>query len=112
MNKKEVIKLLVLIESVYSSVIFKDETIQQWFEFCSEMDFEKVMAKVKKHIRKSPFPPTIADIAVFSYDDNDFPTILQEWTKKGSERIESDSKSNKRGPLPAWLAEYSTRKSV
>lgn len=110
MTKKEVIELLVLIESVYSNCIFKDETIQQWLQFCSEMDYEKVMARVKNHIRKSPFPPTIADIAVFSFDDNDFPTLLQEWTKKGRERIESHS--NKRGPLPAWLAEYSPRRSV
>jgi Loader and inhibitor of phage G40P len=112
MTKKEVMELLVLIESIYSNCTFKDETIQQWFEFCTEMDYEKVKANVKNHIRRSPFPPTIADIAVFSFDDNDFPTILQEWITKGRERIESDSKSNKRGPLPAWLAEYSPRRTI
>jgi hypothetical protein len=112
MTKIEVIKLLVLIESVYPNITIKDETVQQWFEYCFEMDFEKVMMKLKNHIRKRPFPPTISDIAVFSYEENDFPKIVQEWMKKGRERIECDSKSNKRGTIPAWLSEYSPRKSV
>ncbi|MEH7178515.1 replicative helicase loader/inhibitor [Neobacillus vireti] len=112
MTKAEVVKLLAMIESVYSHCIFKDETIQQWFEFCSEMDFEKVMAKVKNHIRKSPFPPAITDIAVFPFEENNFPESLQDWMKKGRERIERDPKSNRRGPTPAWLAEYSPRKFI
>jgi hypothetical protein len=110
MTKKEVINLLILIESVYSTCIIKDETIQQWFEFCSEMDYEKVMTKLKNHIRKSPFPPAIADIAVFPFEENDFPKTLQDWMKKGRERIEREP--NKRIPIPDWLVEYSTRKSV
>jgi hypothetical protein len=112
MTKEEVVELLVLIESVYSNCTLKDETIEQWFQFCSEMDYEKVLTKLKNHIRKSPFPPAIGDIAVFQFEENNFPVMLQEWLKKGRERIECDDKSNKRRPLPAWLAEYSPRKSV
>ncbi|MFF2450035.1 replicative helicase loader/inhibitor [Neobacillus sp. NPDC058068] len=111
MTKEEVVKLLILIESVYPNCIFKDETVQQWFQFCSEMDYEKVMAKVKNHIRKSPFPPAIADIAVFPFEENDFPEMLQEWMKKGRERIERERKPEQRNSLPEWLAEYSARKS-
>jgi hypothetical protein len=111
MTKEEVIKLLILIESVYSTCIIKDETIQQWFEFCSEMDYEKVKTKLKIHIRKSPFPPAIADIAVFPIEENDFPKTLQEWMKKGRERIEREPNNTKRKPIPSWMVEYSTRKS-
>jgi hypothetical protein len=112
MIKDEVVKLLVLIESVYPNFICKDETVLQWFEFCSEMDYEKVMAKLRNHIRKSPFPPAIADIAVFSFEENDFPETLEKWMKKGRERIEHERKHPKRIPIPDWLVEYSTRKSV
>lgn len=112
MTKEEVIKILVLIESVYSNCIIKDETIQQWFQFCFEMDYEKVMTKLKNHIRKSPFPPAIADIAVFPYEENDFPKTLQEWMKKGSERIKCERNNNKRISLPDWLAEYAISKFV
>lgn len=112
MTKEEVVKLLILIESVYSNCIIKDKTIQQWFQFCSEMDYEQVMSKLKNHIRKSPFPPTIADIAVFSFAEKDFPVTLQEWMKKGRERIEYERNHVRRIPIPDWLVEYSTRKSI
>ena len=112
MTKDEVIELLVLIETVYPTCILKGDTIQQWFQFCSDMDYEKVLTKLKNHIRKSPFPPAIGDIAVFHFEENHFPATLQEWTKKGRERIECDSNSNKPRPLPAWLTEYIPRKSV
>ena len=112
MTKEEVVKLLILIESVYPNCVFKDETVQQWFQFCSEMDYEKVMTKLKNHIRKSPFPPAIADIAVFPIEENDFPETLQKWMKKGRERIERERKPNPRSTLPEWLAEYSVRKSI
>ncbi|MGX6441820.1 hypothetical protein ACWM35_01125 [Neobacillus sp. K501] len=112
MTKEEVLKLLVLIESVYSNFIIKDETIQQWFEFCFDMDHEKVLGKLKNHIRKSPFPPMIADIAVFPDEENDFPETLEKWIKEGRERIEHESSHAKRIPLPHWIIEYSTRKSV
>lgn len=112
MTKEEVVKLLVLIESVYPNCIIKNETVQQWFQYCSQMDYEKVLTKLKNHIRKSPFPPAIGDIAVFHFEENHFPATLKEWMKEGPERIECDPISNKRGPLPAWLAEYSPRKSV
>jgi hypothetical protein len=106
LTKEELVKLLVLIESVYSNCIFKDTTIQQWFQFCSEMNHDKVQAKLKNHIRKSPFPPIIADIAVFDFDKNDFQGTLQEWMKNGRGRMGHESTK-----LPDWLTEYSTRKS-
>src|SRR3954464_2894380 len=105
MTKSEVVNLLILIESVYSNFVFKDETVLQWFQFCSEMDYEKVLTKLKNHIRKSPYPPAIADIAVFHFEENDFPVKLQEWMKKGRERTECERNNAKRIPIPDWLAE-------
>ncbi|MFJ5762482.1 hypothetical protein ACIQAA_25805 [Neobacillus sp. NPDC093182] len=112
MTKEEVVELLILIESVYPNCIFKNETVQQWFQFCTEMDYEKVLTKLKNHIRKSPFPPVIGDIAVFHFEENYFPASLQEWMRKGREKMDCDSNPNKRRPLPAWLTEYTPRKFV
>ncbi|MEH7255155.1 replicative helicase loader/inhibitor [Neobacillus niacini] len=111
MTKKAVMELLVLIESVYPHCIFKNETIQQWFQFCSEMDYDKVLTKLKNHIRKSPYPPTIADIAVFHLEKNDFQERLQKWMKNERERFECE-RNNAMYPIPDWLLEYSTRKSI
>ncbi|WHY75168.1 hypothetical protein QNH20_13505 [Neobacillus sp. WH10] len=109
MTKQELIKLLVLIESVYSSCITKDDTILRWFEFCSNMDYEKVMIKLQNHIRKSPYPPTITDITVFTAESEDFSERMASWKKKGEDQIEQDRRSGNQGPLPAWLLEYTLR---
>lgn len=111
-TKEEVVKLLVLIESVYPNCICKDETVQQWFQLCSEMDYEKVLTKLKNHIRINPFPPAIGEIAVFHFEENHLPAMLQEWMDKEREKMECNPNSNLQGPIPAWLTEYSPRKSV
>ncbi|MCQ6279271.1 hypothetical protein [Bacillus sp. EB600] len=112
MTKEEVVKLMVLIESVYTNCTFKDETVLNWFQCCSKMDYKKVMAKLKNHIRKSPFPPAIADIAVFCFEENVFQETLQNWKKEGRERIEGNHSNANRNAIPDWLLEYSTKKSV
>jgi hypothetical protein len=111
-TKEEVLKLLVLIESVYPNCICKDETVLQWFQFCSKMDYEKGLTKLKNHIRINPFPPSIGEIAVFPFEENHLPATLQEWMEVEREKIECNPNSNLRGPIPAWLAEYSPRESV
>ncbi|MCM3569505.1 replicative helicase loader/inhibitor [Neobacillus mesonae] len=111
MKKKEVINLLTLIESAYPHCVTKDETVRCWFNFCSDIDYEKVLSQLKVHIRSSPFPPTIMDIAVFT-SENDVPSDLQIWIKEGRERMEYVRRNAKRKPLPDWLREYSPRKSV
>ncbi|PFP25636.1 hypothetical protein COJ96_17850 [Bacillus sp. AFS073361] len=108
MTKEEVVKLLILIESVYPNCVLKGETVQQWFQFCSEIDYEIVMGQVKNHIRKSPFPPAFADIAVFTSVENDFPETLQ----NGKKKMKHEWKSDHRNLIPEWLGEYSARKNV
>ena len=112
MTKEEVVKLLTLIESVYSNFLVRDETVLQWFQVCSNLDYEQVMAKLKNHIKRSPFPPAIADIAVFPCEETDNPATLQEWMKKRRERIERERNQTKQIPIPEWLVEYSTRNSI
>jgi hypothetical protein len=62
MTKQEVFNILVLIESVYTGYITKNETFTYWFQYSSEFEYEKVLSKLQMHIRKSPYPPTIADL--------------------------------------------------
>ncbi|MEH7073341.1 hypothetical protein [Neobacillus drentensis] len=112
MTKEEVVELLILIESVYSNCICKDETVQQWFQLCSAMDYEKVMAKLKSHIRKYPYPPSIDKIAVFSFEKNGLPAALQGRMEEKQERMNCERNNNKRIPVSDWLVEYSTRKSI
>ncbi|WP_160719472.1 replicative helicase loader/inhibitor [Bacillus sp. USDA818B3_A] len=111
MTKTEAVKLLTLIESVYPHFLVKDEMVLLWFQLCSEMDNEKVLEKLKAHIRKSPYPPVIADIAVFSLEETDTWAALQELVFKGHESIKGERGHS--SPIPShWSAEYTSRKTV
>jgi len=110
MTKDEVIKLLVLIESVYSPCVTKDETVMNWFNFCAEMNYEQVMEKLMEHIRKSPYPPTMANLSVFKDERNEGPAPLEKWVEGRTERMAQEPRSGKRNPIPVWMREYSTRR--
>ncbi|WML44452.1 replicative helicase loader/inhibitor [Neobacillus sp. PS3-40] len=70
MNKQDVFKVLVLIESVYPKFRLKNETVQIWFAFCGNLDFTLVMKKVCNHIRTNPYPPLITNI-ITSFDSEE-----------------------------------------
>lgn len=112
MTKGELFRLLVLIESIYSHCMTKDETVLLWFNLCAEMDYERVMVKLHDHIRKSPYPPTIANLAVFKVEKNEFPKKFEMWIQRRRERIENEQRGGKRIPIPAWMYEYTTRRSA
>jgi hypothetical protein len=106
MTKQEVIKLLVLIETVYSFCVTKDETVSNWFEFCSELEYETVMKKIRNHIRKNPYPPAFRELAESIDDKND---SSKKWFMVSGEktvRIYNNSKQS------AWMDEYSPRNSA
>ncbi|MFZ7943283.1 MULTISPECIES: replicative helicase loader/inhibitor [Bacillaceae] len=97
MTKHEVFKILVLIESVYPSFVTKDDTVLQWLEFGKQMDYHQVMKNVLTHIRKSPYPPTIADIIEGKVE-----------VIKGSGQIQMESWRS----IPAWMMEYTLKQDV
>ena len=110
MTKTEAVKLLTLIESVYPHFLVKDEMVLLWLQLCSKMDYEKMLEKLKTHIRKNPYPPMIADIAVFLLEETDTRATLQELVFKGRKSIKCEH--GHLSPTPHWSAEYTTRKSV
>ena len=107
MTKQEVIKILALIESVYSYCITKEEMVTYWFEICSELDYEQVIAKLKNHIRKSPYPPAIADLAVFTLDSNEYPVNSEKHIEEVRVEIGDNLRNGKQKPFLPWMYEYS-----
>lgn len=75
MNKQDVFKVLVLIESVYPKFRLKNETVQIWFAFCGDWDFTLVMKKVCNHVRTNPYPPLLTNIIA----SIDFEKELVDW---------------------------------
>ncbi|CAM3711723.1 replicative helicase loader/inhibitor [Mesobacillus zeae] len=90
MTKQEALNILVLIELVYPYFVIKDEAVAGWLGFCEEMDYQTVYHKFLRHIRSSPYPPSIAGMA----------------TTSGSTMAGSDCH-----PVFSWMLEYIPRNS-
>ncbi|RDU35732.1 hypothetical protein DRW41_16450 [Neobacillus piezotolerans] len=106
MEKHELMKILVLIESVYPEFTVRDETVENWFAVCREMDYPLVMKKLSAHIRKSPYPPLMAEIAAYDEDDS---TIEREGLlleEEGWIRTKHDRLLPKEPPQMPWQNEY------
>lgn len=106
MTKEEVFNILVLIESVYSYCITTNETVMLWFQFYQEMDYQKVMKKLQAHIRKSPFPPSIAELAVFIEKEKKSPDLLDKFFLEERGRIEWDKRIGHGNQVYTWMQEY------
>jgi hypothetical protein len=66
MNKTEMLKLFVLIERVYPPFRIKNEIVHRYFDHCLEFDYDIAFNSIKEHIRRSPYPPPISQIAGFA----------------------------------------------
>lgn len=104
MDKKEVIQVLATIESVYPQFKISDETVLMWLRVMKEMDCKLVMKKLTAHIAKHPFPPVLAEIAVFQERENQFLQRTKHWEQEGRDRIVRDQQLARRKPTPNWLS--------
>ncbi|MCK0471420.1 replicative helicase loader/inhibitor [Halalkalibacter sp. APA_J-10(15)] len=63
MNSEQAAEILLTIKDVYPRFELNERKTAILVPVLKKMDFEGVMAKLKEHIGKHPFPPTIAEIA-------------------------------------------------
>ncbi|MGG3564674.1 hypothetical protein ABES03_24060 [Neobacillus rhizosphaerae] len=101
MTKVEILKLLIFIESVYTNFVTKDEVVLFWFEIGPYLDYEKVLVKVRCHIRQSPYPPTFVDLDDFKGELVMAPLFYA--------ARENDIRVNIQDSRSAWMCEYSIR---
>jgi hypothetical protein len=101
LTRAEILNLLVLIESVYTNFVTKDEMVLFWFKIGPYLDCEKVLEKVRSHIRKSPYPPSVEDLIDFSGD-----MLMPPLSYTAGER---GIRGNRQYSLSAWMREYSIR---
>jgi hypothetical protein len=103
MEKKEVIQILAMIESVYPQFKISDETVLMWLKVSKGMDYQLVMQRLSTHIAKHRFPPVLAEIAAFQESDNGYLQKTKQWAQEGRGRIERDHQQPRRKPSPDWL---------
>lgn len=87
MTEDEVFEILHTINAAYARFELTDDRILLWNEMLQPMNFEKVMARLKAHIKQKPFPPSIAEISVYVKPKNEFLAQYDQWKQEGAERI-------------------------
>jgi Loader and inhibitor of phage G40P len=56
-----------------------EKRIEIWCEMLMDMPYHEVLTNVNKHIRISKFPPSIADVAAYSRQVNEYLVKSREW---------------------------------
>ncbi|CEG27274.1 replicative helicase loader/inhibitor [Bacillus sp. B-jedd] len=106
MEKQELIKILVLIESVYPDFTVKNETVEDWFAVCRDMDYSQVLKNLACHMRRSPYPPLMAEIAAYSIEERQEDEEMMILDEEGWVHAKHDSLLPKQHGQPNWQNEY------
>jgi hypothetical protein len=59
---KQVLEVLKYVKGAYNRFEINEEMPKVYFDFLKGEEFEKVMHRLKEHIKKSKFEPTISDL--------------------------------------------------
>ena len=64
MTKKDTVKMFAMMQEVYPKSMFQytEQTIVVWHEMLSDLDYDMVIAAIKKHAITDEWPPSIAHI--------------------------------------------------
>ncbi|TGB04708.1 replicative helicase loader/inhibitor [Halobacillus salinus] len=96
MDKKQVLQVFKVIQSVYPRFMPEDTQEQQnkldtWALMMKDMDYERVMKRTQEHVVGNKFPPTIAEISAYPTEKNKSIEKMNQW-KREAEQVPQETK--------------------
>ena len=86
MNHDEAVEVLKTIEEVYGDKFPRmKRKAELWISQLKKMKYDPVMRRLTNHVVKSPFPPTLSEIAVYEVADNGMAEKMARWKKEAAE---------------------------
>ncbi|MGP4076294.1 hypothetical protein [Halobacillus sp. K22] len=86
MNYEEAVEVLKTIEEVYAGKFpLTKRKVTLWTAELEKMKYDPVMRRLTNHVVKSPFPPTLSEIAVYEVSDNGMAEKMARWKKEAAE---------------------------
>ena len=82
MNRMQVVELFKFLKSIYPSFDVNTEKIDAWVAAMTDMDYERVMARVKEYVKENKFPPTVAEIAAYAPEPNTTLQQMEQWRRE------------------------------
>ncbi len=87
MNYDQALEILRTIREMYGDHKFPmtKRKVNLMISQLETMDYDKVMSRVEEHVRNSPYPPALCDIAVYEVPDNGMSEKMKQWEKEAAE---------------------------
>lgn len=82
MNRMQVVELFKFLKCIYPSFEVNAEKIDAWAAAMADMDYERVMVRVKEYVKENKFPPTVAEIAAYAPEPNTTLQQMEQWRKE------------------------------
>lgn len=84
MTKHEAIKVLEMIKTMYPKADMPKAKIHMLIPVLEKMDYNGVMENLSKHVARSPFAPTIQEIAAYPSRDNRLAAKMAKWREEAA----------------------------
>jgi len=84
MTKHEAIKVLETIKTMYPKADMPKAKIHMLIPVLEKMDYNGVMENLSKHVAKSPFAPTIQEIAAYPSRDDRLAAKMAKWREEAA----------------------------
>ncbi|SES62096.1 Loader and inhibitor of phage G40P [Oceanobacillus limi] len=84
MNRQEAIDILETIKELYPKFEVTKRKVKMLIPQLEQMEYRLVMDKLAAYVAKSPFAPTIADIAAFPPKENAYLDKMNKWQKEAA----------------------------
>lgn len=106
MTDSEVRKLFLIINNVYNGFSYDQTKVAIWTDLLQDFPFGEAQQNLRRHIDKSEFPPTIADIKRRPDPEQAHYDRLREETQK---RLAIMEEWRAKAAPPPWLVEGGKR---
>lgn len=85
LNRNEALSVLESITGMYPRFELTEQVIEAWLPLLEEMDYKRVMARLRNHAVSNRFPPTIAEISAYAPPENTALKKMEKWQREAEQ---------------------------
>jgi len=85
MNRNEAIDVLETIRDIYPKFNVTERKAKILLPQLTPMDYGLVMEKLSAYVAANPFPPTIAEIAAYPPEENEYLDRISKWREEAAQ---------------------------
>ncbi|MCT2534786.1 hypothetical protein NC661_04395 [Aquibacillus koreensis] len=104
MNRDQAIDVLETIDELYPKYELTERKANMLLPQLMRMDYDRVLQNLSTYIAQYPYPPTLAEIAAYPKEEQNYVDQLQQW-KKEADLVSEETKQKFRQQMDRLLKE-------